>query len=71
MNIDKEVILQLSTEEKRQLAFELLDSIDEEYVDQPIPAWKIQLIEQRINLDKGNSTDARPWNEVREKYFSK
>ena len=45
MNIDKEVILQLNTEEKRQLAFELLDSIDEEYVDQPIPAWKIQLIE--------------------------
>ena len=69
MNIDKEVILQLSTEEKRQLAFELLDSIDEEYVDQPIPAWKIQLIEQRINLDKENPV-ARPWSEVREKYFA-
>ena len=69
MEIDKEVILQLSTEEKRQLAFELLDSIDEEYIETTIPAWKLQLINQRLDLDKVNSADTRPWNEVREKYF--
>ena len=69
MEIDKEVILQLSTEEKRQLAFELLDSIDEEYIETTIPAWKLQLIKQRLDLDKENSADTRPWNEIREKYF--
>ena len=69
MEIDKEVILQLSTEEKRQLAFELLDSIDEEYIETIIPAWKLQLIKQRLDLDKENSADTRPWNEIREKYF--
>ena len=69
MEIDKEIILQLSTEEKRQLAFELLDSIDEEYIETTIPAWKLQLIKQRLDLDKEDSADTRPWNEVREKYF--
>ena len=69
MKIDKKVILQLSTEEKRQLAFELLDSIDEEYIETIIPAWKLQLIKQRLDLDKENSADTRPWNEIREKYF--
>ena len=69
MEIDKEIILQLSTEEKRQLAFELLDSIDEEYIETTIPAWKLQLIKQRLDLDKEDSADTRPWNKVREKYF--
>lgn len=69
MEIDKEIILQLSTEEKRQLAFELLDSIDEEYIETTIPAWKLQLIKQRLDLDKEGAADTRPWNEVREKYF--
>lgn len=52
MAIDKEIILKLSTEEKRQFAFELLDSIDEEYVHEPIPGWKMQLIKERIDIDK-------------------
>ena len=68
MEIDKEIILQLSTEEKRQLAFELLDSIDEEYIETTIPAWKLQLIKQRLDLDKEDSADTRPWNEVKRKY---
>ena len=68
MEIDKEVILQLSTEEKRQLAFELLDSIDEEYIETTIPAWKLQLITQRLELDKEDSANTRPCNEVKRKY---
>ena len=71
MVIDKESILRLSTEEKRQFAFELLDSIDEEYVDKPIPGWKMQLIKERIDTDKRNPSDTVQWNEVRKKYSTR
>ncbi len=37
MSFNKDEILQLSPDEKRILAFELLDSIDEECDNQPIP----------------------------------
>lgn len=37
MPLDKNEILQLSPDEKRVLAFELLDSIDEEFVNQTVP----------------------------------
>ena len=40
MAFDKNEILQLNFEEKRLLAFELQDSIDEEFVNQPVPEWK-------------------------------
>nr|MBA4139812.1 addiction module protein [Segetibacter sp.] len=57
MSFDKNEILQLSTEEKRLLAFELLDSIDEEFVNQPIPEWKKRLIQERVDLDKKDPSD--------------
>ncbi len=43
--------MQLSSEEKRLLAFELLDSIDKEFVNQPIPEWKKRLIQERVETD--------------------
>jgi len=68
MSFDKNEILQLNTEEKRLLAFELLDSIDEEFARQPIPEWKKRLIEERIALDKNNLSDVISWSELRKKY---
>lgn len=71
MAIDKENILRLSTDEKRQLAFELHDSIDEEYSNQPLQEWKVQLIKQRIHLDRVGPKASRQWSEIREKYNSR
>ena len=71
MPLDKEEILRLSTDEKRKLAFELLDSIDEEFVNKPIPDWKKFIIEQRIASDKSDPSDVISWNDLREKYYNK
>jgi len=54
MSFNKNEILQLSPDEKRILAFELLDSIDEEFVKQPMPEWKKKLIEERIDNEQKN-----------------
>ncbi len=43
MSFDKNEIFQSSAEEKRFLAFELLDSIDEEFSNLCIPEWKKDL----------------------------
>ena len=69
MSFNKNEILQLSPDEKRILAFELLDSIDEEFVNQPIPEWKKRLIEERIHNDLKNPADVISWQEVRKKYY--
>lgn len=69
MSFDKNEIFQLSTEEKRFLAFALLDSIDEEFLNKPVPAWKKKLIQQRTEKDIKNPSDVIYWNELRKKYF--
>jgi putative addiction module component (TIGR02574 family) len=69
MSFSKDEILQLSPDEKRTLAFELLDSIDEEFVNQPVPEWKKRLIEERIYNDLKNPADVTSWEEVRKKYY--
>ncbi len=69
MPFNKSEVLQLSTEEKRLLAFELLDSIDEEYVNRPIPEWKKRLIQERVDLDRKKPFDVISWSEVRKKYY--
>ncbi len=71
MNINKDAILHLSPEEKRQLAFDLLDSIDEEFIEKPVSEWKKLLIKQRIDIDKENPSNATEWSELRKKYFGK
>ena len=40
MAFDKNEIMSWNAEAKRNLAFELLDSIDEEMIQQELPAWK-------------------------------
>lgn len=67
MAFDKSEIMNLSAEDKRTLAFELLDSIDEEIIRQPLPEWKKNLIRQRIESDK-QADDVVAWNVLRGKY---
>ena len=69
MSFDKKEILQLNTEERRLLAFELLDSIDEEFVNQPMQEWKRNLIQERMDLDKSDPSAVVSWNELRKKYY--
>ena len=60
MSFDKNQLAELSTEEKRILAFELLDSIDEEFVNAPVPDWKRKLIQERVESDIKNTSDVMP-----------
>ena len=71
MSFDKNQLAELSTEEKRILAFELLDSIDEEFVNAPVPDWKRKLIQERVESDIKNTSDVMPWSGLRKKYFGK
>ena len=68
MTFDKDELMQLPAEEKRALAYELLDSIDEEFLQKEIPEWKLELIRERLRLDKEEPDDALPWEEVKKKY---
>lgn len=69
MAVDKDEIFRLSNEEKRRLAFELLDGIDEEFFSHSLPEWKKKLIQERIELDKKKPSDVVSWSEVRKKYY--
>ncbi len=69
MAIDKNQIMNLDNEEKRNLAFELLDSIDEEFIKEPLSVWKRKLIEERSAAHKNSPKAVTPWTEVRKKYF--
>ena len=68
MAFDKSEIMKWSAEDKRNFAFELLDSIDEEIINQPLPEWKEKLIRQRIETDKQSADDVVAWSELRQKY---
>ena len=61
MSFDKNEIFKLSTEEKRSLAFELLDSIDEEFINQPVSEWKKRLIQKRVDTGIKNPSDVICW----------
>ncbi len=69
MAYDKNEILELSIEERRNLAFELLESIDEDFIQKPIPEWKVKLIRERLADDNAHPETADAWSKVRKKYF--
>jgi putative addiction module component (TIGR02574 family) len=66
MPYNKEVLLQLSTEEKISLVTELWDSIEQQKTD--LPEWKKALITERLTLDKANQNGGIEWNVLRNKY---
>ncbi len=70
MSFDKSELMSLDANEKRQLAFELLDSIDEEFVDKQVPEWKKELIQKRLQKDIEDNMLGTSWAELRKKYKS-
>ncbi len=68
MPFNKADIMGLSADEKRKIAFELLDSIDEEFIATEIPDWKIKLIQERLRLDKEQPNNVISWSELKKKY---
>lgn len=69
MAINKSELMQLSNDEKRALAFELLDSIDKEFTEKEIPEWKRDLIRERLRLDREEPDNAMLWNEFKKQYI--
>ena len=69
MAFNKNEIMSWNAEAKRNLAFELLDSIDEEMIQQELPAWKKELIQQRIEQDKTAGDESLiAWEALRKEY---
>lgn len=68
MAYNKEELLQLPLEERKELASDLMDSILVEEA-QPLPAWKETLLKERIALDDENPSGGIEWNVLRKKYF--
>ncbi len=65
--INKDELFALPAQERRQLAVDLLNSIDEE-VAQQIPDWKKELIKERLQHHKENSKEQVEWKEWKKKY---
>lgn len=67
MNLNKEQLLSLSLEERKELASDLIDSILAEEM-KPIPDWKKQLIEERIQYHNEHPGNGIEWNDLRKQY---
>ncbi len=65
--INKEELFALPAKERKQLAVDLLNSIDEELADQ-IPEWKKELIKERLQYHETHSGEGIEWNEWKKKY---
>ena len=67
MSYNKEELLALPLDERRELASDLLDSI---LVDefQEIPEWKKKLIEERKQYHKNNPNNGTNWDELKKQY---
>jgi putative addiction module component (TIGR02574 family) len=63
-NIDLDVILALPAEDRLAIADAILTSL-EEADDQPLPAWQIRLLRQRIAEDDGDQTVGETWEQFR------
>ena len=67
MLFDKEQLLTLPLEERKELASELIDSILAEEM-KPIPEWKKELIKERIKYPDENPGNGIEWNELKKRY---
>ena len=65
--INKEELFALPAEERKQLAVELLNSIDEQSIQQ-IPHWKKELIKERLQYHKEHSGNGIEWKDWKKKY---
>ena len=63
MPYNKEQLLTLPLDERKELASELIDSILAEEM-KPIPAWKKELITERIKYHNENPGNGIEWSEL-------
>lgn len=67
MQYNKEQLLNLPLEERKELTSDLIDSILAEEME-PIPNWKKELIEERIKYHNQHPGNGMEWNELKKKY---
>ena len=67
MPYNKNELLSLPLDERKELASDLIDSIltDE---TKPIPDWKKELIQERIKYYHENPGNGVEWNELKKRY---
>ncbi len=65
--INWDELFALPAEERKQLATDLLNSVDEEMLRQ-IPDWKKELIEERLRYHEENRGDGISWKDTKKKY---
>lgn len=67
MSYNKNELLTLPLDERKELASDLIDSIlaDE---TKPVPAWKKELILERIKYHNENPGNGVKWNELKKRY---
>lgn len=67
MLYDKEKILTLPLEERKELASDLLDSILIEEA-KPLPDWKKEMIQERIKYHQEHPGNGMDWNDLKKRY---
>ncbi len=67
MPYNKEELMALSLEEKKELASDLMDSILADEM-QPLPEWKRELIKERIQYHNENPGNGTTWNDLKKEY---
>ncbi len=67
MPFNKNELLSLPLDERRELASDLIDSILADEM-QPIPDWKKELIKERIRYHQEHPGNGLEWNELKKQY---
>jgi putative addiction module component (TIGR02574 family) len=62
-------ILKLSVAEKILLVEKIWDSIAEDSTKQPMPEWKKQMLEERLEEHRKNPESGISWEELKKKYY--
>jgi len=67
MSYNKNELLTLPLDERKELASDLIDSIlaDE---TKPMPVWKKELIQERIKYHNENFGNGVEWNDLKKRY---
>ena len=67
MLYNKEELLSLPLEERKELASDLIDSILADEM-KPIPEWKKELIKERIRYHDEHPGNGNEWSELKKQY---
>ena len=67
MPYNKDELLSLTLDERKELASNLIDSILAD-ATKPVPDWKRELIQERIRYHNENPVNGAEWNELKKRY---